>query len=1404
MPRFIGIDLGAETLKIVELSGNRGQWMPGRRLLLEHHKRPTACLGEQLRQMDWEHLDGAAVAGRLGRQVALLRVPLQQALARGVRFVHGTEPLTVVSIGSRGFSTLELRAPDREIFRENGRCAQGTGNFLRQLVARFGLEVEEAARLAEGVADPATLSGRCPVILKTDLTHLANLGESRERILAGLLDAICDNVQALVRPGACPPRLLMAGGVARSTRVREHFRRFCGRHGLTFLDAPDGLFLEALGAALLAAECGAGTLPLDALFEPAPAAGVETLPALALALERVRIMPAPAPDLPAAGDVLVGFDIGSTGAKAVALAGEETAWEGYVSTDGAPVRAAQALLREFLAGPAAGRRIRGFGVTGSGREIVGSLLATCYGPEAVWILNEIAAHAAGALAVDARVDTIFEIGGQDAKYIRLEGGRVVDAAMNEACSAGTGSFIEEQGRRFRGIRDVGHLGRTALAADGCAALGQHCSIFMTEAMDAAVAAGVPQERIIAGIYHSVVANYLNRVKGSRSVGRVVFCQGMPFAAPALAAAVAAQTGADVIVPPRPGLMGALGIALLASRELPWQDLPALDGTRFMEAEVEAKDQFPCPSTRCGGTGNKCRIERLATRMGKERRTFTWGGACALWDRGVRRSRLPDRAPDPFRERRERLAGLTAVLQAPRGLPRVALAEAFQLHGLFPFFATFIHSLGFDLALPGGTDRAALRRGAGAARVPFCAPMQHYHGLVAELADGAPDYLFLPMIRDLPRVDGEPHSVLCPIAQGAPDILRLDLGGPRILSPVVDLGPGNLESPAFLASCRQLAQELGAGSWRDALEAGRTAQAAFDAQLLDSGRRALDFCRDHGLPAVAVLGRSYTLHNDVLNANVPAILREQGAMAIPQDCLPLGPETPVFAETYWGHSQRALRAAWHARRTPDLYPLFCSNYSCGPDSLTVPMVSWLMEGKPFTVIETDGHAGDAGTRTRVEAFLHCVKEARSSPSGQPPVAAGRLQVGALRFDQIGTDIVLIPSMGPQSLAAEAVLRGCGLRAEALPPVDPADLAEGRRHTSGKECLPMTLTLGSLLRRVAREPCERFLFLMPGACGPCRFGAYRSLEQLVLDRLGLRPRVRVWSPPWADFFQGLPAGAAALVFTGIAAIDTLQDALTHIRPAERIPGQTERIHRRWLARLLAELRRAAAGDLSAAQVLLEVASGRAFGFPALLGRALRAMARADSGRPLPRVLVTGEVYVRLEAFAGGDLARQLNDRGLRVTVATCCEVMLYADHGAARAGLPAHLEGWVKRRLQHLCRREACAALRLPAQPPVPELLDCAAPYMRAALDGDTVLSLGLALHAWRRGRIDAAVLTGPLECMPDKLAEAQFTHVAEREGLATLALSMDGGPIDPAVLDNFAFEVRQRVSTAPAGPRPPCG
>ena len=1425
MDRFVGIDVGAETVKVAELIREPGGLRWGRRALVAHDKDPGRALLEVLSGWDWDGVQGAAVSGRLGRQVALTRVPGKQALLAGHRFLHGDGPATVVNIGSHGFAVLEIRENGSQAFRENSRCAQGTGNFLRQLVERFDLDVEAACALADGVPDPAPLSGRCPVILKTDMTHLANKGERRERILAGLLDAISENVEVLVKPRVSPPRVLLAGGVSRSRRLRDHFRRFLARNGMTLVEAEvEGqLFLEALGCAVVAEERRAPPPPLERLLAPPPEHSLERIPSLAGALRRVRRMKAPPPP-PLDGpprDLVLGFDIGSTGSKVVAvdLERQQAVWEGYLRTNGDPVGAAQSLMRQFLEGPAGAHPVRALGATGSGREIVGSLMSTCYGRDAVFVLNEIAAHARGAIQYDARVDTIFEIGGQDAKYIRLAEGRVVDAAMNEACSAGTGSFIEEQGKRFAGIENVVQLGGEALRAESGVALGQHCSIFMAEVIDEAVAAGVQRDRIVAGIYDSVVSNYLNRVKGSRSVGEVIFCQGMPFSADALAAAVARQTGAEVIVPPSPGTVGALGIALLAGEELALAGQPAVDGRRFLEAQLEKKDTFVCQSVvGCGGAGNKCRIDRLTTLVAGERQRFTWGGGCSLYDKGTRKRKLPDRAPDPFRERAALIAALVEDLSAPRGRRRIGVTDEFQLKGLFPFFATYLHRLGFDLDVTQGADQAALKRGIEQANVPFCAPMQQYHGLVGAMADRRPDFLFVPMVREIPRVGDERASKLCPVVQGSADVVRLDLEPSlrsRIVSPVINVGKEGLDSETFLESCRALAAELGVHAertWRAAWLEGCVAQRRFDAQLLDLGRRALERCRADGIIPVVVLGRAYTIHNDVLNSNVPAILREQGAIAIPVDCYPVDDDVPLFPNMFWGFGQRILRAAYQIRRTPGVYSLFASNYSCGPDSFTVHSYAYLMEGRPFAIIETDGHSGDAGTKTRVEAFLHCVREDLRVGEGRPANAADLLTVRSRTLPEIRDrrERVLIPRMGPGADTVAAVLRGLGLEAECLPEPTRETLRIGRRHTSGKECLPMTVTLGSLLERLEREKgtSDRFAFLMASSDGPCRFGAYKELHQLVLDRLGWSDRVRIWSPPFGGYFKGIPAGAGALVLCGVVATDLLRDMLFDVRAVEVRRGAADVVYRRHMRELETLLESEAAGDISGSRVLLEALGGRLYGVPELLGRAARAMAEVRGPREAPLVLVVGEIYVRNDPFANDFVVEQLERRGLRAHVAPVSEFLQYSDHQTAKhavhRSIGDRVDTMVRRRIEALCQAAVVGPMGWPGAAHVKDALHAATSYVRDALEVETILTLGAALHAWREGQIDAVVSVGPLECMPNKLAESHFFHVAEREGLHSLTLSLNGDPIDSEVLDNFAFEVharfRQRQHGGPPAPR----
>jgi predicted nucleotide-binding protein (sugar kinase/HSP70/actin superfamily) len=724
--------------------------------------------------------------------------------------------------------------------------------------------------------------------------------------------------------------------------------------------------------------------------------------------------------------------------------------------------------------------------------------------------------------------------------------------------------------------------------------------------------------------------------------------------------------------------------------------------------------------------------------------------------------------------------------------------------MIPFYLAFLHELGFDPLVSAGGDQAALKRGINEANNPFCAPMQLYHGMAGKMADENADFLFLPMVRGISRNNGERDSNTCPIIQGSADILRLNLRQRyrgRIITPVIDMGHGNLQSRDFLDSCCRLAGELGIQdkTWRTAYETAAAVQQQFEKRCLEIGSRALAFSAECGLAATIVLGRPYTIYNRILNSNVPSILREQGMLAIPLDCYPVSREVPTFDGMYWGYGQRILRAAHQIRKAAGIYGVYCSNYSCGPDSFNLHFFSYIMEGKPFAIIETDGHAGDAGTRTRIEAFLHCVAEDFRAQNRTGSISdCTALQVPHLGLKDVRSDeCILIPSLGTGSEVVAAAMRGLGYRAEVLPAPDAKMKELGRRHTSGKECAPMCLTLGSLLGRLEAEKAmgTRFVFMMAGGRGPCRFGVYNMLNQLILDRLGMKDRVRVYAPQDSSYFSNTPQGFPVLVFSGLVAADLLLAALLDVRPREIDAGSADAIYRRSVGELLALIAREAEKRPSLACTIGQISSGRLFGIADVLREAADNFARVRGKAEPPTVAVVGEIYMRLNPFANDFIIEKLEQRGIRVRLAPLSEWLEYADYlgrlGYTRHGLPDRFRSVIQRRIMRLCSRIFAEGLGDHYHCAVTDSLEAAGEYLRKDLWGEAVLTLGYSISEWHNQHIDGVINLGPLECMPTKIAEAQFFHFAEQHKVPVLTLQLDGQSLDPQSLDNFVFEIQSR-------------
>jgi len=205
---------------------------------------------------------------------------------------------------------------------------------------------------------------------------------------------------------------LLIGGVTRNAAMLVALREKLP--GTEFVVLPESPWFEAWGSALLTRDEPLYRSPKISIR---PSLG--QLPPLNLYTDRVQVIATPPWQSPPEGPLVLGVDAGSTTTKAVLLdpATRSVVASHYTRTRGDPLAATRECLHA-LVNEVGNRRVRLVATTGSARELVGAYLGTEH------VFNEISAHAAGANHYDPDVDTIFEIGGQDSKYIYLRNGIV--------------------------------------------------------------------------------------------------------------------------------------------------------------------------------------------------------------------------------------------------------------------------------------------------------------------------------------------------------------------------------------------------------------------------------------------------------------------------------------------------------------------------------------------------------------------------------------------------------------------------------------------------------------------------------------------------------------------------------------------------------------------------------------------------------------------------------------------------------------------------------------------------------------------------------------------------------------------------------------------------------------------
>ena len=1010
----VGIDIGAVSVKAAVLGDAEDRndldrlaqdgefpWLPGARpLLLSPYRRSlgdplgtaeamVAAVQKHVRGVHWDRMLVTGSGARLLQdRWGLDRVNDFKAIATAVGFLH-PKVTTVFEMGGESSKFLRLEADPATggvsllDYETNGDCAAGTGSFIDQQATRMCYDVEEIGAVACSGCSAARVAGRCSVFAKSDMIHAQQKGYAPPQILRGLCDAVARNFKGSITKGkpAVPP-VAFIGGLAKNAGVVQALRelfRFDDRQ----LFVPEAYaWFGAIGAALLVNEVATRRTPMRALGRLAPASaggsgagapsrrparpGSAGSPARPLSLENVvllrdRARPLRLPEPGAGQAAYLGIDIGSVSTNLVVLTDAgEILHEIYVRTQGRPIEVVTAGLRTIAEALGDRIRIAGVGTTGSGRELIGELVG------ADTINDEITAHMTGAMHVSRTllgesVDTIFEIGGQDAKFIAVEHGVVVDFAMNEACAAGTGSFLEEQAERL-GVSIQGEFSELAFQSPSPVRLGERCTVFMEQDVNAWQQRGALKADLVAGLAYSVALNYLNRVVRSRRIGEAIYFQGGTAYNDAVAAAFAGILGKRIVVPPHNGVIGAIGMALLAREKIRGTGR----ATTFRGFDLAAV-QYTLREFVCKACSNICDMQEFTVEGVK---TY-WGDKCS--DKFRKRSRTERKPviPDLMTWRRQRLLDGYA---GPVGAgPRVGVPQCMTFHDRFPFWRAFLEALGCAVVLSDETNRKIAHDGIDLTVAEPCYPIRVAHGHVQDLLDKGVDWVLLPNLINAEATPDAVESQMCPWVQTLPFVVqsvpRLSAVRERILAPTVHFRLGEAHVARELIP---LGRTLGAGFIRTlrAVARGFAAQQAFRADLEAAGREALAILESTGEPGIVLAGRSYNVHDRAVNLDVPGKLRDYyGINVIPIDCLPLGGEDvrDVNDNMYWHSGRRILAAGKLAARFPALHLIHLTNFKCGPDSYIKHFLGEAC-GKPFLSLQFDGHSNDAGVLTRCEAYL----------------------------------------------------------------------------------------------------------------------------------------------------------------------------------------------------------------------------------------------------------------------------------------------------------------------------------------------------------------------------------------------------------------------------------------------------
>lgn len=1299
----MGIDVGSTTVKVVLLDEQDNYLY---KKYIRHYANILDTVHTLLQEAQVGYEDAkvhVAITGSGGMAMAdKVRIPFVQEVIAETKAIKALYPQTDVIIELGGEDAKVTYLGRTAEHRMNGSCAGGTGAFIDQMATLLQTDASGLNQLAMNADTIYPIAARCGVFAKTDVQALLNQGASHENIAKSVFQAIVNQTIAGL---ACGHKIegnvaFLGGPLTFLSELRQCFCDTLELDEAHRIIPENGELFIALGAALMNDECrditvGELTKEIGALIGvPMEATDrVDPLFRNEAELEEFRARHAkavtPKGDIKdAEGPCYLGIDAGSTTLKVVLINSKnEIIFSHYGPNHGKPLEKSQELIEKIYSLLPKGAYIAHSGVTGYGEAFLKRALGIDIGEV------ETIAHYRAAQFFCPDVSFILDIGGQDMKCTKVRDGYIEDIVLNEACSSGCGSFIDTFATSLR--LPIEQFAKEGLLAPMPIDLGSRCTVFMNSKVKQAQKEGATVPDIAAGLAYSVIKNALYKVlkvKDPKELGDHIVVQGGTFYNEAVLRAFEKLMGVEVIRPDVSGLMGAYGMALLASEaagELQNQhsSLLDVDGLKSLQVSTSMRN--------CGLCSNNCMLTINAFSDG---RTYVTGNRC---DRG---------AGDMIQEKHKPVPNMVEVklrryfdyflkknIPEFEGKLRIGIPRVLNMYEDFPFWFTFFNQLGCEVVLSDYTTKDQYNKAIDT--IPSdtaCYPAKAVHGHIRDLAQAQVDLIWYPCIQHGPKEFSRDNNYHCPMVISYPELIRNNMqdvmGKTPFYAPFLPLADKKSLVPALVKALKEL--PFSKSEISSAVDAAWAEQEKCKADYREMTKKTVSRLVAEQVPTIVLAGRPYHLDSGI-NHGIPELITSLGMAVLTEDGVaPLGKDIKhLRVVDQWSYHSRLYHAAEFVSRTEGFQIVELNSFGCGLDSIVADQVKDILSAKHkiHTLLKIDEGTNLGAVTIRLRSLQSVMERSmRKHHNPEAPVETVVDDTPAYDYERVvfteemrKTYKILVPQMSPLHFQLlEPVLKSEGYDFDMLPAPTREDVEIGLKYINNDACYPAIIVVGQLMSALlsGKYDINKTAVIISQTGGGCRATNYIGYLRKALIDAGMK-QVPILSLNASDMERqpGFKLTKSFLhrMIQAVVYGDALMQCVLATRPYEINPGSADALCDYWVKKLRERITKA-----------------NIFQYSKYIKNIIEDFDNlpVDKSKPKPRVGVVGEIYVKFHPSANNHINELIEKEGGEVVTSGLLDFFLYcAMDSTYRA---KHLDGtWLSGFFGSLAR-EALELYRLP--------------------------------------------------------------------------------------------------------------